>query len=88
MNKNHNCIFQTFATRWNVQKDQVQYIFTLIERTGGKYGKSSRVLKGFGFIVTPRQLKYFYRKVKLHERLKISSKGKPSNYSKLLRSNT
>ena len=86
--KNHQHIFEVYAVKWKLQKEQVQYIYSLIDQLGGKYGKSARVLKGFGFPISPRQLKYFYKKVRLHERLKIATKGKPANYRELLKRET
>ena len=83
--KDQQIMFESFAVKWKLNKDQVFYIYNLIEQTGGKYGKSSRILRGFGFKMSPRQLKYFFRKSKLHNRLDISHRGKPDNYSKLLR---
>lgn len=83
--ENQEKTLQEFATKWGLNKDQAFYIFNLIEQTGGKYGKSSRILKGFGFQKSPRQLRYFYRKVTLHMRIEISRKGRPANYRELLR---
>lgn len=83
--ENQEKTLQEFAKKWGLNKDQAFYIFDLIEQTGGKYGKSARILLGFGFKKTPRQLRYFHHKVRLHMRIEISRKGRPANYRELLK---
>lgn len=83
--ENQEKVLKEFATKWGLDKDQAYYIFNLIDQTGGRYGKSSRILKGFGFKKSPRQLRYFHRKVRLHVRLEISKRGRPANYREMLK---
>ena len=76
---------ENFSKKWKLNKDMVYTIYRLIEDYSRKYGKVSRTLKGFNIKLSPRQLKYFFQKERLSERLKIDKKGKPLNYRDLLR---
>ena len=76
---------ENYSKKWKLNKDMVYTIYRLIEDYGRKYGKVSRTLKGFNIKLSPRQLKYFFQKERLSERLKIDKKGKPLNYRDLLR---
>lgn len=80
-----NKIFKQFAEKWKLEEGQVVFIHHTIQSYGRKYGKTSRILKSFGVIISPRQLKYFYRKYNLNERLKVDSKGLPKNYRDMSR---
>ena len=74
-----------FSKKWKLNKDMVYTIYRLIKDYGRKYSKVSRTLKEFNIKISPRQLKYFYKKEKLNERLDMDKKGKPLNYRNLLR---
>lgn len=84
----NNQITIEFSRKWRMSPEQVETVYTLIEQCGGKYGKSRRILVGFGVDLSVRQLKYFYRKCRLYRKLHIEGKGKPGNYSKILRNAT
>ena len=79
---------ENFSKKWKLNKDMVYTIYRLIEDYGRKYGKVSRTLKGFNIKISSRQLKYFYQKERLNERVNIDKKGKPLNYRGLLRKTT
>lgn len=79
---------KTFAKKWKMDEDVVFTIFRMIQDAGAKYGKVSRTLKGFSIQLSSRQLRYFYRKVKMYNKYDIIKKGKPKNYSELLRRKT
>ena len=78
-------VIRDFAKKWKIHEDTVRFIFRMIDDYGSKYGKVSRALDGMGFHKSPRQLKYFYKKTKIHIRLNISRKGRPRNYIDILR---
>ena len=65
---------------------RVEVIYGTISQQGRKYGKVSRFLKGLNIRLSPRQLKYFYHRTNLAERINEEEMGNPKNYSKLLRS--
>lgn len=79
---------KSFAKKWGLEESSVYTIYVFIQQSGVKYGKTSRALKSFNIELSTRQLKYFYKKVRLYERYDISQKGKPKNYSNLLRRKT
>ncbi len=81
-------VLQSFSKKWGMGEQEVYTIFTMIRDSGRKYGKTSRALMTFNVQLSPRQLKYFYRKVKLYETYRIGKKGKPKNWSILLRKKT
>ena len=83
-----NKIIIQYANKWKMDEQLVFTIYLMIEQSGGKYGKTSRTLKSFKIDITTRQLKYFYRKVRFYDKYQIERKGKPMNYSKLLRNKT
>ena len=74
-----------YAKKWKFKEDMVFTIYRMIEDAGRKYGKVSRTLKSFNIKLSARQLKYFYRKARLHERIEYDRKGRPKNYPNLLR---
>lgn len=78
-------LFQDYAHKWQVKPETVKSVYVLVESNGGKYGKSHRELEGLGIDITTRQIRYFYKKVRLHQRLDVNHKGKPENYRELLR---
>ncbi len=75
-------IFQQFAKRWELHEDIVEIIYHLIDENGVKYGKTSKILSKLKVEICPRQLRYFYKKVKLEYNFKDKH---PKNYSQLLR---
>ena len=77
-----------FSKKWGVSQDAVTTIFTIIKDSGRKYGRSSRMLKVLGIELSQRQLKYFYKRVNFYVKHGIDIKGRPTNYSALLRKNT
>ena len=81
-------IFKQFSKKWGLHDLTVETIYIIIEQSGRKYSKTSRVLKGMEIKLSSRQLKYFYKKCILFNLLEIEKKGKPKNYSDLLRRNT
>ena len=60
-------------------------IFILVESNEGQFNRSHKALEGLGVKISSRQIRYFYKKVRLHERLSVDRKGKPANYRDLLR---
>lgn len=81
-------IQKDYSKKWGLDEQVIFTIFTMIRDVNGKYGKVSRTLISFNIKIPARQLKYFYRKVKLYERMDIEHKGKPKNYSELLKNKT
>lgn len=87
-----NRMYKHFSKKWGLEEPTVHSIFLMIDGTGqfGKprYGKTSKALKDMGLSLSPRQLRYFYRRIKLEVRISIEKKGKPQNYRDLVRNAT
>lgn len=78
-------LYLQFAKHWGVPKDTVRYVHWVLTETGGKYGKTSRFLKRVGNLnLSPRQLKYFNRKIRLTQQYGLEE-GNP-NYRELISS--
>ena len=77
-----------FSKKWNVTENMVTTIYYLINDSGRKYGRTSRILKTFAIELSPRQLKYFYRKLNFYIKFGIEAKGRPSNYTQMHNRNT
>lgn len=75
-------IFQQFAEKWELHEEIVEIIYHWIDEKGVKYNRTSKILMQLKIEICPRQLKYFYRKVKLERDLKDKH---PANYSQLLK---
>lgn len=82
-----NKIFKQFAVKWKMPEDSVRWIYYVLQQNH-KYGKTSHILQGFGVSLRPRQLKYFIRKIQFYNNYNIAEKGRPTNYSELMRKNT
>ena len=58
-----------FARHWKLEKGVVEFIYKAVDTFGGHYGKTSRFLsRHSNIMLSPRQLKYFRRKVRLSMR--------------------
>jgi hypothetical protein len=75
---------QAFAKKWHFSEEMVFTIYAMIRDAGGKYGKTARALKGFKVKLSSRQLKYFYRKVRLTDRYGTAKKIGRKQYSRLV----
>lgn len=75
---------KNFALKWNMDEEKVNSIYHLIQSYNGKYGKAQRALKQFGIKLSVRQIRYFYRKVRLTERYGGKDKIGQDNFSKLV----
>ncbi len=82
MNKN---ILTTFSKKWRLKEETVETIYTIIGQQGRQYGRVSRFLRGLNIQLSARQLKYFFHRARLAERIDENEKGKPANYAQLLR---
>jgi len=78
-------VIKQFAQKWGMEEPTVLAIYRLIESYGSRYGKSAKALKGFNINLSVRQIRYFYRKARLHERIEFDRKGRPNNYRDMLR---
>lgn len=63
-----NNTIKQFAEKWDLAEGTVNTIWIVIKNTGNKYGKVSRMLRNLGVNLSPRQLRYFYRKIQLTEK--------------------
>lgn len=81
---NNKVLLKHFSKKWKLEEGQVQTIFSMVEQSGRKYGKTSRILKSFGVMLSSRQVKYFYRRVMLTQRFGDSVKIGSSNYRKVV----
>ena len=79
-----NKMIKNFALKWKMDEDKVNSIYYLIQSYNGKYGKAQRALKQFDIKLSVRQIRYFYRKVKLTERYGDKDKIGQDNYDKLV----
>jgi len=77
-------IFQQFAEKWELHEEIVEIIYHWIDENGVKYSKTSKILLHFKIVICPRQLKYFYRKVKLTDRYGNKENIGARNYCKLV----
>ena len=84
MDKNQEIIFKEYSKKWNLMPKNIEMIFNIVNNNKGRYNESVRELNEFKIFLKPRQIRYFYKKVKLCERIEIVKKGKPKNWSKLL----
>jgi len=75
---------QSFAKKWDLSEEVVFTIYAMIRDAGGKYGKTARALKGFKIKLSARQLKYFYRKIRLTNRYGSPKKIGKEQYSRLV----
>lgn len=78
-------IYIEFSKNWNIQIESIHYVYYILELTNYKYGKCSKILKNQNFDLSPRQLRYFNRKLKF---MILLSGSRPANYSQLLRKRT
>ena len=85
---NSEIIFKEFSIKWKLERQEVFTIYRMIQDAGRKYGKVSRTIRKWHIVLSPRQLKYFYRKTRLAERVALDTKGKPKNWRDLLRKST
>lgn len=81
-------VFKHFAKKWNVSETTMRSIYSMIQVNDGRYGKTRRTLVELGMNISARQMRYFVRRVRLEDRLNVKEKGKPKNYSQLLRNST
>lgn len=77
-------IFKQFSKHWGIHEDIVEVIYHLIDDNGVKYTKTSKILFQFNVEICPRQLKYFYRKVKLTQRYGDKESIGKKNYIRLV----
>ena len=80
-----NIMFQHFAKKWGLAEPTVRTIFLIIENNGGKYGRSSRDLRGMGVMLSARKLKYFYQRVRLENQYGTRKDIGDFNYNKLIK---
>jgi len=80
-----NNIFKEYSIKWKLPEDNIRWIYLVINQTGKRYGLTVRQLRHYGVNISPRQLKYFFIKIQLNNRLDIEKKGKPANYRELIR---
>ena len=74
-------IMKQFAKKWGMRIELVQTIYWHIDFYGGKYGKASRFFrKALDINLSTRQLKYFYRKIRLTKRYGNANKIGKKNY--------
>jgi len=78
-------VFKQFATHWEVHVDVVGFVYDMMRRERFRYTKVSRITDNLGMSITPRQLKYFKKKLDF---LTVLAGRKPANYSQLLSRNT
>ena len=81
-------MYLQFSKKWNLPEEAIISVYQIIESTGGRYGKAHRVIESFGVNISVRQLRYFYKKVRFYKKYDIERKGRPNNYSQLLRNKT
>ncbi len=78
-------VIREYSKKWGYPIPTVNGIYMLLEQSGAKYGKVRRALVGFGVQITSRQLRYFYKKNRLYNRLDVEHKGKPANFVNLIK---
>lgn len=78
-------IYIEYSRKWDIKPETVRVIYMLVGSNGNQFEKSREALEGMGIAIPARQIRYFYHKVRLHERLDIDRKGKPKNYRDMLR---
>lgn len=77
-------IIKQFARKWHTDEQMVFTIYTMIRDSNRKYGRTSRTLMSFNVKISPRQLKYFYRKYTLTIRYGNATKLGKSQYRKMV----
>ena len=76
---------QQFAKKWDMPVELVQTIYWHIDFYGGKYGKASRFFKkAMDIDLSTRQLKYFYRKIRLTKKYGTANKIGSKNYRRMV----
>lgn len=77
-------IIKQFARKWDMDEKAVFNIYAMIRDSGRRYGKTSRTLMRFNVKISPRQLKYFYRKYTLTIRYGNATKLGKSQYRRIV----
>jgi hypothetical protein len=76
--------FVSFGEQWKMKPIVMRSIYILIDAHYGRYKLVRGILLEFGVNLSERQLRYFYNKVKLDDRIRVQKKGRPANYTELL----
>lgn len=77
-------LFEKYAKKWFMQPGTVHFVYETLRDAGSQYGKVSRRLTRVSIYLTARQLKYFYRKIRLTKRYGIPEDIGKENYTKLV----
>lgn len=70
------------AIRLNIPENTLKTVIILLRNNGNRYTFVSKQLQNVGTSVTPRQIRYFYRRLELDN---ILEGNKPKNYWLLVR---
>lgn len=76
-------IFSDYSIKWNVSPHTAKAIFLIID-INRSYSDTAKSLSQIGFNTTPRQLRYFYKKVVLTQQYGDKEKIGTKNYKKLV----
>lgn len=79
-------MFQEFSKKWGLKEPTVLSIYRVIQDCAGQCGRAHKILKSFEIRLSTRQLRYFYKKVKLTERYGDKDEIGSKNYHNLVTS--
>ena len=60
-------VIKEYSKKWGIDDETTRTIYLILEYTN-KFSRTARSLNELGFESSPRQLRYFYNKIKLSER--------------------
>ena len=60
---NVDTIFKQYAKKWKLNEGNVRFIYQTIDVLG--QSKTRKIMEGFNINISPRQLRYFYKKANL-----------------------
>ena len=76
-------LFIEFSEKWMLDYDAVHVIYMIVSFSH-RYTKTSQTLNKLGIQLSPRQLKYFCRKIELTQQYKSEKHIGLKNYRKLV----
>jgi len=60
-------VLKEYSKKWGIDYETTHTVYLILEYTN-KFSRTARSLNKLGFESSPRQLRYFYNKIKLSER--------------------